>query len=505
MSVNADLVLTGCSKVFRVWSLLDGSLRWTLAAKGLNDVSALAFVGGAVIGKGIAGVVMVWTLHGGEAVGNRPGLSKADADHTWQAGNGQSINQKCLATSRHYLVTGAGRTATIWVTEPGQRRVASENLGVSLKFLLEEFEPCARNATALADPTFREVKDAFWTGPHARPFEGCDHQQCPRDGKPGCSLADVLAQRGAAGKATHFLSWTWSYRVSTMVSALRRWASKTGVDPEQTFIWICFFVNNQCRILLEQSVLGSDDLGEVFAARLQQCGRVLVLLDSFKEPLYVQRVWCVYETFQATKHKIPLEVILPDTAFADLTHHLKEGRLDEITRSLNDIRVEDAQAWSKDDEENIKREIRETIGYDKVDDAVQSFLSSWMVDSFKTILEQATEDDQSDLVGSGEAEARTDWQEKLRGLQLQLCECKKQLAAKTEELRQKDEQLATTTGEIARLHGLLAKYAPAGSALSTVRSRSKEAAASSDAGNSSRGSSRAPSSRGGSPAATPYV
>lgn len=242
--------------------------------------------------------------------------------------------------------------------------------------------------------------------------------------------------------------------MSTMVSALRRWVSKADIDPEQTFIWICFFVNNQYRLLLEQSVLGSEDLGEVFAARLQQCGRVLVLLDSFKEPLYVQRVWCVYETFQATKHNVPLEVILPETAFADLQHHLQKGRIDEIKKSLTDIRVEDAKAWSKDDEENIKREIRETIGYGKVDDAVQSFLSSWMVDSFQTILEQAREGD-----GSGSAEARADWQEEqIRSLQLDLSECKRQLAAKTEELRQRDEQLAEKTEEVARLQGLLAKY-----------------------------------------------
>ncbi|CAK0893728.1 unnamed protein product [Prorocentrum cordatum] len=404
VSASGDLLATGSDDYkVRVWSLLDGSFRWSLSSRGVyrtKDLSAMTFQGDTIIAKGAKGAVCIWVLQDGKAGRREASRMKPDPDHTFyvpkvpgQAVELESINQKCLASHRHYLVTGAGRTAVVWVTEPGQRRAASENLGVSLRFLLEEFGPAASSATGLADPTFREVMDAFWTGPRAKCCWDCDRQECPRDGKPGCSIADALVQTGAAGKATHFLSWTWSYRVSTMTTALRRWASKTCADPDQTFIWICFFVNNQYRILLEKSVVGSDDLGNVFSARLLRCGRALVLLDSFREPLYVRRVWCVYEIFQATCQRIPVEVILPDRAFDDLKDHLRHGRLDEITRSLTDISVEDASAWSQEDETNIKRQIRETTGYGRVNDAVQGFLSSWMVDSFRAILEQAAEDD----------------------------------------------------------------------------------------------------------------
>ncbi|CAE8707964.1 unnamed protein product [Polarella glacialis] len=128
------------------------------------------------------------------------------------------------------------------------------------------------------------------------------------------------------------MSWSWDYKVSVLISALRRWENQGTGDHGQTSLWICFFVNNQYRILLEKAAMGSDDLGSVFAARLQACGRVLVLLDKLKDPVYVKRVWCVFETYQATRLKVPLQVILPEEAYSSLKADLRGGRLDEVTK-----------------------------------------------------------------------------------------------------------------------------------------------------------------------------
>ena len=50
---------------------------------------------------------------------------------------------------------------------------------------------------------------------------------------------------------THFVSWCWSYRLTDFVSAVNGWVRKSGVDGEDVFLWICFFCNNQYRILQE--------------------------------------------------------------------------------------------------------------------------------------------------------------------------------------------------------------------------------------------------------------
>ena len=53
------------------------------------------------------------------------------------------------------------------------------------------------------------------------------------------------------GRVTHFVSWCWSYRLKDFVSAVNGWVRKSGVDGEDVFLWICFFCNNQYRILQE--------------------------------------------------------------------------------------------------------------------------------------------------------------------------------------------------------------------------------------------------------------
>lgn len=154
-----------------------------------------------------------------------------------------------------------------------------------------------------------------------------------------------MSQDSRASKATHFLSWSWSYNVSTMTSGLSRWSRERGIDVDRIFVWICFFVNNQYRILVEGENTGTRDLSATFATRLQGCGRVLVLLDTFKDPIYMKRVWCVFETYHATRLSVPLELCLPEKAYELLRQDLRSGRIEDIRRGLADVHIENATAW----------------------------------------------------------------------------------------------------------------------------------------------------------------
>ena len=50
------------------------------------------------------------------------------------------------------------------------------------------------------------------------------------------------------GKVTHFVSWCWAYSLNNVVSAIERWLQKSNEDPQNVFLWMCFFCNNQYRI-----------------------------------------------------------------------------------------------------------------------------------------------------------------------------------------------------------------------------------------------------------------
>ena len=66
------------------------------------------------------------------------------------------------------------------------------------------------------------------------------------------------------------------------------------------YFFMCFFVNNQYRIIVEEMSSGSDNLENVFESNLQRIGSMVAILDTWDRPLYLSRIWTVYEQFVAS-------------------------------------------------------------------------------------------------------------------------------------------------------------------------------------------------------------
>ena len=64
-------------------------------------------------------------------------------------------------------------------------------------------------------------------------------------------ILDPQIEGSAQGKVTHFVSWCWAYTLDNVVTAVDRWLQKSKADPADIFLWICFFCNNQYRIMQE--------------------------------------------------------------------------------------------------------------------------------------------------------------------------------------------------------------------------------------------------------------
>merc|ERR1739844_527397 len=116
--------------------------------------------------------------------------------------------------------------------------------------------------------------------------EGIGKQHiCPRDHRPGCSFVDTLAPKHRR-RCTHFLSWTWSYSLSDVKTGLMEALRDEG-EQETAFLFMCFFVNNQYRILVDGASSGSDNLETVFEDRLTKIGKMIALLDTWDKPTYL--------------------------------------------------------------------------------------------------------------------------------------------------------------------------------------------------------------------------
>jgi hypothetical protein len=271
------------------------------------------------------------------------------------------------------------------------RKQQSEERGVTLSYLLSaEFGELARSASGLEDPSFHDLVKPFFLGPSAI---GCD-KICPRDGRRGCALVDSLP-RHYRGKCTHFLSWTWSSKLSTVREALGRWADRSGSDPAEVVFFMCFFVNNQYRILAPGAdSRGSDTLGETFERNLLRTGRMVALLDTFDRPTYLTRIWTIFEQFTAMRLGIEVEVALPSEPRAALIAEFERGK-DGITRvrdAMSTVDSSSARASDQADELKVKSKIVESVGFKEVDAAIKGVMCEWVATELRAHMDEIMHD-----------------------------------------------------------------------------------------------------------------
>eukprot|EP00931_Biecheleriopsis_adriatica_P072907 TRINITY_DN4728_c0_g2_i1.p1 TRINITY_DN4728_c0_g2~~TRINITY_DN4728_c0_g2_i1.p1 ORF type:complete len:1378 (+),score=201.84 TRINITY_DN4728_c0_g2_i1:86-4135(+) len=270
------------------------------------------------------------------------------------------------------------------------RRKQSLEAGVSVAYLISStFLQLAQNRSGNRNPNFYELKQAFFfPAPGTHTAIGSDIT-CPRDGRLGCALIDTLSS-DFRKPATHFLSWTWGYTVSSLSDGLQNWMQQCQLDPVWICLYMCFFSNNQYRILVEMNGVGSKDLENVFEKNLQRIGKMVALLDQWDKPVYLSRIWTIFEQFTAIKFKIDVEIIMPSKPSKDLIDEIRKGEegIMHLKRSFSTVDSERAQAWSPDDERKVKMLIEQATGFKFVDMKVREFMVHWVSTVIEDYLKQ---------------------------------------------------------------------------------------------------------------------
>ena len=161
---------------------------------------------------------------------------------------------------------------------------------------------------------------------------------------------------------------------------------KSG-DPTKAFLWMCFFCNNQYRIMEEGTQTGSENLQAIFESHLAAAGRMLLLLDRIQEPIYTSRAWCIFETYVCIQQDIPMTIILPESAETSFREAFRSGDgIAALTSALDAMDVRKAEASSKADELLIKGIIKDHIGFQAVNTAVRSRLVDQLTSLFRELL-----------------------------------------------------------------------------------------------------------------------
>ncbi|CAK9040939.1 unnamed protein product [Durusdinium trenchii] len=255
----------------------------------------------------------------------------------------------------------------------------SKRLGARLEYLLKDFPRRAKESTGQDDPTFRIIDESLARGPTGLGY----NRPCPRDGQLHCSMVDALRNEDAQ-KATVFLSWCWDYHLQMYVKTWEQWLQHHP-DAAEGFVWQCFFCNNQYRM---QEVVVDDSLGEIFQDRLLDIQQMVVMLDKFMQPQYLERVWCVFEMYTAAKHpgKVTVDIILPPDQAADIQKKVACGDLWEIQSQFQEVNVENAKASRPEDERKVKEIIKRDSGFHAVNEKVRDTMMHWVLGQVRSVL-----------------------------------------------------------------------------------------------------------------------
>lgn len=253
------------------------------------------------------------------------------------------------------------------------RALQSERAGVSIGYLLSgEFTKLAADRSGKDEPTFMDLKTAFWLSeqPIGRDII------CPRDGKAGCALVDWIP-REHRRQQTHFMSWTWKYTLQQVQSALQMFGDGL-VGP--CYFYVCFFANNQFRIIVEQTAAGSDNLESVFKDNLKRIGKMVAILDTWERPVYLTRIWTVFEQFVASTIEIEVQFVMPKATAKQLQGEIALGSegIDRVIDALSQVDSARAEAWKLEDEVKVKSMIQDTVGFRHVDAHVTDVMTTWI-------------------------------------------------------------------------------------------------------------------------------
>jgi len=106
-------------------------------------------------------------------------------------------------------------------------------------------------------------------------------------------LLNITSDRGV-GMATIFVSYSWSYTIHELVSALEKFLIENASthNPASTFFWLDFVVKSQHTGIGD---LPPDFWASGFREAIGRIGHTLLLLFPWERPVALTRAWCIWE------------------------------------------------------------------------------------------------------------------------------------------------------------------------------------------------------------------
>ena len=217
--------------------------------------------------------------------------------------------------------------------------------------------------------------------------------KCPRDHQLGAAYVDSINGEDFVGRANVMLSYTWGYGIQDIVSTLAAKCKRDNRNPKRTYIWICCLCNNQHRI--GQADIPFDEFRNTFYNTVTGVGTVWSMMSPWASPMYLKRVWCVFEVYVANTEKgVTSEIIMPEEQKNAMMKSLEN--IDNLFDALSNTRIEDAEASKPEDKNNILALVKALIGFNELNNTVNVLLRKWILVTLMAEVDDVNLDANSD-------------------------------------------------------------------------------------------------------------
>ena len=217
----------------------------------------------------------------------------------------------------------------------------------------------------------------------------CDHVIKPPTMSQLVSFAKLQSPKDVR-LANAFVSHAWSGQFENLISALTKWVKNKQPPPEGWFFWIDIFVVNQHSNISDFGYWSSG-----FKKALKAIGRAVIVLSPWNKPAWAGRAWCLYEFNCIVELGIPHDFVLSEEDTVEFVSSLRDDG-NRFLEVVSQIDMEKADAWNKDDLNNIKIEVQKTVGFAKLNETVIGALRGFFVHESMLALSTMTDQEKSE-------------------------------------------------------------------------------------------------------------
>jgi tetratricopeptide (TPR) repeat protein len=216
---------------------------------------------------------------------------------------------------------------------------------------------------------------------------------CPRDEEMGAAFVDCIQGEDNVGVANIMISYTWGDTVEDIIDGLEQFVLRKKLNPKRAYVWICCLCNNQHRVVdrrKNNEEVPFEEFKDIFESQVRDVDYIVALMSPWQNPLYLTRVWCIFEMHTAHKNNCDISIEMPSREREKLKSTVLKNpkAYDKLFDALGKTKIEHAEATVEADKVNILELVEAGGGTDSLNNDVNNLFRNWIFGSLNIFVSE---------------------------------------------------------------------------------------------------------------------